>query len=71
MNDTPINHYLLASDFDQTLSFKDSGPDRMIYVRELFESYGLTLNGWEKDRTDRVTIGEMLPHGARAQAAAV
>ena len=40
-------------------------------IRELFESYGLTLNGWEKDRTDRVTISEMLPHGARAQAAAV
>ena len=40
-------------------------------IRELFESYGLTLNGWEKDRTDRVTISEMLPHGARAHAAAV
>jgi len=25
MNDTPPKHYLLASDFDQTLSFKDSG----------------------------------------------
>src|SRR6202047_588366 len=25
MNETPIKHYLLASDFDQTLSFKDSG----------------------------------------------
>jgi HAD superfamily phosphoserine phosphatase-like hydrolase len=25
MNDKPIKHYLLASDFDQTLSFKDSG----------------------------------------------
>jgi phosphoserine phosphatase len=40
-------------------------------IRELFESYGLTLNGWEKDRTDRVTISEMLPRGAQAQAAAV
>src|ERR1700692_503363 len=25
MTDTPLKHYLLASDFDQTLSFKDSG----------------------------------------------
>jgi phosphoserine phosphatase len=40
-------------------------------IRELFESYGLTLNGWEKDRTDRVTLSEMLPRGAQAQAAAV
>jgi phosphoserine phosphatase len=40
-------------------------------IRELFESYGLTLNGWEKDRTDRVTISEMLPRGAQAQAAVV
>src|ERR1700723_2987631 len=40
-------------------------------IRELFESYGLTLNGWEKDRTDRVTISEVLPHAARAKAQAV
>ena len=40
-------------------------------IRELFESYGLTLNGWEKDRTDRVTISEVPPHGARAKAEAV
>jgi HAD superfamily phosphoserine phosphatase-like hydrolase len=40
-------------------------------IRELFESYGLTLNGWEKDRTDRVTISEVLPHGAHAKAEAV
>jgi phosphoserine phosphatase len=40
-------------------------------IRELFESYGLTLNGWEKDRTDRVTISEMLPRSAQAQAAVV
>src|SRR5277367_5121554 len=25
MKETPLKHYLLASDFDQTLSFKDSG----------------------------------------------
>jgi phosphoserine phosphatase len=29
-------------------------------IRELFESYGLTLNEWEKDRTDRVKISEVL-----------
>jgi HAD superfamily phosphoserine phosphatase-like hydrolase len=37
-------------------------------IRELFESYGLTLNEWEKDRTDRVKIGEAFPpSGAAAQ----
>jgi HAD superfamily phosphoserine phosphatase-like hydrolase len=39
-------------------------------IRALFESYGLTLNEWEKDRTDRVKIGEILSVGAREQAAA-
>lgn len=29
-------------------------------IRDLFESYGLSLNEWEKDRTDRVKIGELL-----------
>ena len=37
--------------------------DRLLHwragdIRNLFESYGLTLNEWQKDRTDRVTIGE-------------
>jgi HAD superfamily phosphoserine phosphatase-like hydrolase len=27
-------------------------------IRDLFESYGLSLNEWQKDRTDRVKIGE-------------
>jgi hypothetical protein len=67
MNETPIKHYLLASDFDQTLSFKGISGfevlDQLFHwrtgdIRELFESYGLTLNGWEKDRTDRVMISE-------------
>jgi HAD superfamily phosphoserine phosphatase-like hydrolase len=40
-------------------------------IRELFESYGLTLNEWEKDRTDRVKIGETPTVNARAQAEAV
>jgi len=33
-------------------------------IRELFESYGLTLQEWEKDRTDRVKISEVLSLGA-------
>jgi hypothetical protein len=37
----------------------------------LFESYGLTLNEWEKDRTDRVKISEVLSFNARARAEAV
>lgn len=39
-------------------------------IRALFESYGLTLNEWEKERTDRVKISEILSHAARAQAGA-
>lgn len=37
-------------------------------IRALFESYGLTLNEWEKERTDRVKISEILSHADRAQA---
>lgn len=40
-------------------------------IRELFESYGLTLSEWEKDRTDRVKIAEVLSFGAALQAEAV
>jgi hypothetical protein len=40
-------------------------------IRELFESYGLTLHEWEKDRTDRVKISEILSFDARADAEAV
>jgi phosphoserine phosphatase len=40
-------------------------------IRELFESYGLTLSEWEKDRTDRVKIGEIPSVNARAEAEAV
>jgi predicted HAD superfamily phosphohydrolase len=36
-------------------------------IRTLFESYGLTLNGWEKERTDRVTIGEIPSRSAAAE----
>lgn len=36
-------------------------------IRELFESYGLTLHEWEKDRTDRVKISEILALQAREE----
>ncbi len=39
-------------------------------IRTLFESYGLTLNEWEKERTDRVTVSEMPSGSASAQAEA-
>jgi HAD superfamily phosphoserine phosphatase-like hydrolase len=37
-------------------------------IRDVFESYGLTLNEWEKDRTDRVKISEVLAYGAQTHA---
>lgn len=40
-------------------------------IRELFESYGLSLNEWEKERTDRVKISEILAFHARAEAEAL
>src|SRR5471030_66007 len=40
-------------------------------IRELFESYGLTLQEWEKDRTDRVKISEALSLVVREAALAV
>jgi len=40
-------------------------------IRELFESYGLTLSGWEKERTDRVKIGEVPSLVARTEVAAL
>jgi len=39
-------------------------------IRTLFESYGLTLNEWEKERTDRVTISEILSSSAPEEAEA-
>lgn len=39
-------------------------------IRELFESYGLTLNEWEKERTDRVKISEILTLADRPRAGA-
>jgi HAD superfamily phosphoserine phosphatase-like hydrolase len=39
-------------------------------IRNLFESYGLNLNEWEKDRTDRVKITEVLSPDTQAQDAA-
>lgn len=40
-------------------------------IRELFESHGLTLEEWEKDRTERLKIGKVLPHNEAAKAEAV
>jgi HAD superfamily phosphoserine phosphatase-like hydrolase len=39
-------------------------------IRNLFESYGLNLNEWEKDRTDRVKITEVPSLAAPAEVAA-
>jgi hypothetical protein len=39
-------------------------------IRDLFESYGLTLE-WERDRTDRVKISELLALHEHPHAAAV
>jgi len=39
-------------------------------IRNLFESYGLNLNEWEKDRTDRVKITEVLSLAAHTEVAA-
>jgi HAD superfamily phosphoserine phosphatase-like hydrolase len=40
-------------------------------IRELFESYGLTLDEWEKDRTERLKIGKILALNEPAPAGAV
>ena len=39
-------------------------------IRTLFESYGLALNEWEKERTDRVMISEIPSSSAPAEAEA-
>jgi phosphoserine phosphatase len=38
------------------------------HIRELFESYGLTLHQWEKARTDRVTV-QQAPRSVTAEVA--
>jgi hypothetical protein len=40
------------------------------HIRDLFESYGLALSDWERDRTDRVRISEMFSEAARSEAVA-
>ncbi|HEY3851310.1 MAG TPA: HAD-IB family phosphatase [Steroidobacteraceae bacterium] len=37
-------------------------------IRDLFESYGLTLSSWERERTDRVDIGELPAYAVQAEA---
>jgi predicted HAD superfamily phosphohydrolase len=39
-------------------------------IRALFESNGLTLQEWEKERTDRVRIGEAAPISAEPEISA-
>ncbi|BDG05545.1 HAD-IB family phosphatase [Anaeromyxobacter oryzae] len=38
-------------------------------IRELFETYGLTLQDWEKARTDRITVADTAPAALVAGAA--
>jgi hypothetical protein len=38
------------------------------HIRDLFESYGLTLTDWERDRTDRVLISQMFGESAPLEA---
>lgn len=47
---------------DQLLGWRTSE------IRALFESKGLTLEEWEKARTDRVTIGQLRTAGAEVHA---
>jgi uncharacterized protein with PQ loop repeat len=49
MTVTPSKHYLLASDFDQTLSFKDSGLVSLLRSVQMFGAllwvtYGVLIN---------------------------
>jgi len=37
-------------------------------IRDLFESYGLALNRWERDRTDRVKVDESIRPQGEAEA---
>jgi HAD superfamily phosphoserine phosphatase-like hydrolase len=55
---------ILVPILDQVLSWETRD------IRDVFESYGLTLSGWERDRTDRVRISEMLTQSAAAEAIA-
>jgi HAD superfamily phosphoserine phosphatase-like hydrolase len=49
---------------DQLLNWRSS------HIRDVFESYGLSLNEWEKERTDRVKISEILAFNAKQPEAA-
>ncbi len=64
-------HFLFVSDFDQTLSFNDSGAvmsEMLIPVPEdilgydrtrihtLFEQHGVIIQEWDRVRTDWLTI---------------
>jgi HAD superfamily phosphoserine phosphatase-like hydrolase len=49
---------------DQLLHWRSSG------IRALFESYGLSLNEWEKERTDRLKVSEILAFASQRPAVA-
>jgi len=55
---------ILVPILDQVLSWETRD------IRDVFESYGLALSGWERERTDRVRISEMLSQSAAAEAVA-
>lgn len=71
----PAKQYLVASDFDQTLSFHDSGSVLSVLVpimeeflrwdstqiRDFFEAQGLMIQGWERMRADFLTIRSSSP----------
>jgi hypothetical protein len=40
-------------------------------IVELFESFGLSLSEWEKDRTDRIKVGEMRALATDAEVLAI
>lgn len=54
---------ILVPILDQVLRWRTNA------IRDLFESYGLTLHEWERDRTDRVKISELLARHERELAA--
>ena len=58
MTDIPHKHYLLASDFDQTLSFKDSG----VVLAEL-----LGISGFE-ERVAGLAQSNLVQQGGEARA---
>jgi phosphoserine phosphatase len=55
---------IMAPILDQLLRWRSS------HIRELFESHGLNLHEWEKERTDRIKISDVLARAAQFEPAA-